>query len=91
MTVIWKYPLRLMDEQIVTLYEHARILSVHGQRDVVTLWAAVNPDQPSRDWWVWIVPTGCRIPVGATAGDFVATVLVEEGEIVWHVFARPTL
>ena len=30
-------------------------------------------------------------PVGATAGDFVATVLVEEGEIVWHVFARPTL
>ena len=93
MKKIYKYALRVTDEQKLVLPQHAKILSV-AEMDTATiaLWAVVNPDLSGKgegyeeERLVRIFGTGNPIDEQQLEGvDFVGTVVTRIG-LVWHVF-----
>lgn len=81
--MIWKFPLRIQDEQLVEMPEGAEILSVQMQNDVPCAWALVDPIA-ARDQ-VKILCRGTGPPVnGATADRFIGT--IQAGPFVFHFF-----
>jgi hypothetical protein len=83
---IWKFPLAITGEQMITMPKGTAILSVQMQGNQLSLWALVNErydDSPCR---VHIVGTGHPAD-HVLAMPFVGT--VQDGPYVWHVFAEP--
>lgn len=81
--VIYKYPIKLEDEQVVSVPAGATWLSVHVQDGQICLWAAVNPEAKKEQVPVSIRGTGR--PVGNLfSRDYLGT--VQQGQFVWHVF-----
>lgn len=92
-----RYPLPIVDEQVVSMPEGATILSVarrEGQRNVVVgvgshepveMWALVDPDAPSRDRRIRIAGTGHPLPE-ADSLVHLGTVQIAQGQLVFHVF-----
>lgn len=87
-SVIWKYPLQVVDQQMIRMPEGAEILSVHLQDGVPCLWVAVDPTLASEERTIWIVGTGN--PADDVANQkFIGTVVMDF--LVWHVFRPFTL
>lgn len=89
MRSIFKYPLRIIDKQIISL-RGGHPLSVGVQLGQLRLWAITDDDERvvPTDWLVEILGTGH--PFGTRdPATFVGTVLMENDALVWHVFARP--
>lgn len=80
---IWKYELKLVDRQAVSMPIGATILSVANQRGNLCLWAKVNPrhNHPTNRI-IQIVETGNPIPNEEMT--FIGTVVIDP--FVWHVF-----
>lgn len=92
MHTIYKYTLRIVDEQVVEMPLLSRVLSAHEQNGKLCLWAAVlTGDDKTEKLKVRIIGTGNPIPDG-TFNDyrFLATVPMSNG-LVWHVFIRQPL
>jgi hypothetical protein len=90
-TKIFKYQLKLKDEQTVAMPGPARILSVQMQNDKVQMWAVVTPGAPLMEVPVKIVETGK--PIDDLDGwTFIGTVQMYRLETpepaVWHVFVK---
>jgi len=85
MKTIYKYPLAITDEQIITMPFEARILTVQVQDGVPCLWALVEPDWKPEPRRILTFGTGHPIPDG-TAGRHVGTYQVQGGSLVFHVF-----
>ena len=81
---IFKYPLVVMDVQVVHMPAGAVILSVDVQRDVPCLWALVNPDAVTSLRRIRMYGTGH--PVDDPPGYFIGTIQLEGGALVFHVF-----
>lgn len=83
---IFKYPLRLIGEQIIELPQYAKILSVGKQDQQIYLWALINKEatlNEMRDIEIY----GTGDPVENAEGlDFIDTCIV--GAFVWHIFER---
>jgi hypothetical protein len=91
MRTIYKYPLTITDEQILTLPSDPELLDVQFQGDVLTLWALVNPDSPTTEKLrIHIIGTGAMIP--GDRGDYIGTAQAPTAgpQLVWHVFASLT-
>ena len=83
---ILKYTLDIVDHQELTLSENSKILSVKNQRDNIVLYALTDE------------LTTCTYSIimhgtGHTADDvigaqFIGTVSLHNGSLVFHVFAR---
>jgi hypothetical protein len=83
---ILKYTLDIVDHQELTLSENSKILSVQNQRDSIVLYALTNE------------LTTCTYSIimhgtGHTADDvigaqFIGTVSLHNGSLMFHVFAR---
>jgi hypothetical protein len=82
---IWKYKLRIDDEQVIKMPASSIILSAHEQDEELCVWAWVDKDRPLGNVTFSIHGTGN--PMGKVAGDFVGTVLMTNG-LVWHVFTN---
>lgn len=81
---IWKFPLKVLGEQTISMPAGAKILSVDCQHDVVAIWAKVNSEAILAYRKVWVIGTGHKIPDGL--GRFVGTCQMMSGALIWHVF-----
>lgn len=86
-TAIWKYPLNIVDEQIIEMPNGASILHVDGQDGRLCVWARVDPEAEK----VWrrfsVRGTGHTVEKGQLAEHsprYLGT--AEVGPFVWHVF-----
>lgn len=85
MNTIWKFPLRIDDEQIVTMPAVFRVLCVQVQRGVPCLWVMVDESSSPRDVSVSIRGTGHDVS-GIPPDDYVGTFQVADGALIFHVF-----
>ncbi len=83
---IYKYPLEMVDTQIVAMPEGAQIISVQMQGDTLCLWAIVDiePELPVTNRQIEIIGTGNLFM--QTNRLYIAT--AQCGPLVWHVFER---
>jgi hypothetical protein len=88
--VIHKYSLERTDEQRVNMPRGARVLSVGIQNAMdIVVWAIVDPMQPREPRTFWVVGTGHPFPPSAVAiNQFVGTVLIAGGMLVFHIFTE---
>ena len=88
---IWKYPLKLTDEQQIMMPVAAQILHVDKQGDTLTLWALVDATYPDGRDAEHVARTievhGTGNPIsGNYRRQYIGTVLMPP--FVWHVFER---
>lgn len=83
---IYKYPLSSMSTQEVMMPEHAVILTAQIQHGTLCLWAIVNPEAHVKGRQIEIIGTGWPMP-GADR-SYIATVPINNGEFIWHIFER---
>lgn len=83
MKVIYKYPLVLTDEQIITVPAGKQFLCAQVQNGVITLWARVETNAPPEYAAIRIYGPGHPIPDEDTLA-YIGT--VELNGNVWHVF-----
>lgn len=88
MTVIWKFPIDLYRDRMVTaspvveMPAGARMLTMQLQAHQPTLWAIVDPAAPKEPRQLHIVGTGHPMP----AGDLVYLGTWQSNGLVFHVF-----
>ena len=85
-SVIYKFTLQVTDTQGISMPKNANILSVHSQRDKITLWANIRADDKVGGTRIFrIIGTGrnysSRVPL-----KYIGTVLTVDDSSVWHVF-----
>ncbi len=88
---IFKYPLAIVDQQKRTIPGLKRILSVAEQRRQLVLYALVGKsDTVNRPVDVDILIIGTGHPIATVTGfDFLGTVKMFGGELMWHIFVKP--
>jgi hypothetical protein len=64
-----------------------RILKVDAQRDIVCIWALVDPEAPVTLRQFYLAATGLTVPKGAT---YIGTAQLYRGSVVVHVFELAT-
>ena len=87
MNKIYKYNLRIEDQQVIQMPIGAKILTVQVQKGQVQLWALVNPEIPTQARTIEIIGTGNPINddiVGER--NYIATFQLHDGSLVFHVF-----
>lgn len=87
---IYKYGL---EDEVCTVQmpEGAKVLSAHAQNGSVCIWALVDPSKPIVLRTFKVIGTGWKIEepeFGSpmTQLEFIGTVLLESGRLVFHVF-----
>lgn len=87
MHTIWKYELKIADEQTIRMPIGATILSVGLQGGLLVMWAKVDPAKwgagRAEDRTIYVMGTGN--PFDEDAKQFIGTVQMPNG-LVWHVF-----
>ena len=83
MMTIWKFPLEVVDDQIVDMPYGATILTVQAQNDVPCMWALVGTNNALVPRAFHIAGTGH--PFNGV-GDYVGTFQLSGGALVFHVF-----
>jgi hypothetical protein len=83
---IWKYQLKMTDEQIVEMPSDGYPLCVQVQGGVPCLWAMVNPLSAPAPKTIEIFGTGHTMP--RSNRIYVGTFQTNGGRLVWHVFER---
>lgn len=93
MLTVWKYTLKITDEQIIKLPEVAEPLSVQMQRDSLVMWWLVETDPQKLptgegvDVEVIICGTGKPVPEDCRHGKYVGTVQVTDTFVI-HVWVK---
>jgi len=83
---IWKFPIKVVEQQIVEMPQEAKILTVQVQYGQPCIWALVNPDCNVEERTIYTVGTGH--PASHVAGcQYVGTYQLHEGQLVFHIFA----
>jgi len=84
---IWKYPLRTIDGQDLSMPIGAEILTVQIQYDIPCLWAVVDDARPKEDRHIEIYGTGHEMrPL--TSRKYIGTYQLTFEGLVFHVFER---
>lgn len=84
MKTIFKYTLKILDEQIVMMPWGAQMLDAQFQGNDLVLWVMVDESRDLRIRDVWIRGTG---RLYEDLGTYVATAQDPKTGLVWHVFA----
>ncbi len=84
--VIWKYPLRVADQQVIEMPEHATFLDVQIQYGQPCVWALVDPKAPLEFVSIYTFGTGHEIPESRHR-YYMGTYQLADGSIVYHVFS----
>ena len=83
---ILKYNLKLKDLQTVMMYEGAVIFAVQVQFDEIKIWAYCDDTKSKKERKIAIHGTGHDVLPELTTADFIGTVQLHGGELVFHVF-----
>jgi len=84
MKTIWKFPLPIKDEVALKAPAGARWLSLQMQGDTACLWAVVNDTRPEVVYRFRIFGTGHPMP--EDVGEYIGTVQLLGGSLVFHLF-----
>ena len=87
MQTIYKYPLRIKDAFSIHIHQGATPLSVQMQSATPCLWALVDPDAPMEYRAVACRGTG-HPANGVRPEDFIGTVQIHGGSLVFHFFMK---
>lgn len=99
-TTVYRYPLKLEDEQVIEMpagaeilhvarrENHHVVLGVAGVQDAIELWARVDPEEPLRPRHIRVAGTGHLL--GSAELVHLGTVQISEGRLVFHVFEQPS-
>tara|TARA_R110000744_G_scaffold195512_2_gene314601 strand:+ start:5319 stop:5585 length:267 start_codon:yes stop_codon:yes gene_type:complete len=83
MGVIYKYPINVVDSQMLVMPEGYKIIKADFQNQVLTIWAIVNPVNKLLDVKIRVIETGHTI---FCDGELNHIGTVQEYNLVWHVF-----
>ena len=83
MMTIWKFPLDVTDEQLISMPSEAEILSLQVQSGIPCIWATVDSSRPAENRRFFTHGTGHNI-TRAHIGKFIGTYQI--GSLVFHVF-----
>mgnify|MGYP001617312591 CR=1 FL=1 len=87
---IFKYPLKIVDRQIVNIPSPAIILSVIEQNDQPVLYARTFDDAKEHvSYEILIFGTGQPITWELRDFTYLGTVSTYSGKLIWHIFYRP--
>lgn len=82
---IFKYPLELVDTQLIKMPANSRILTVQVQYGKPVIWALVESDKPAnQDYKISMYGTGHDVPT--VPGAYIGTFQMNNGGLVLHVF-----
>lgn len=84
---VFKYPLKLEDEQVIATPEHWDPLSVQEQQGVICIWAIVDESAPINDGRkIYIRGTGHPLDPDVLDANFLGTCQTHNGQFVWHIW-----
>jgi hypothetical protein len=83
---IYKFPIRVTDVQAVRMSAGAQILTVQVQHGQPCIWAHLDPDQPPTTRTIEMFGTGH--PIEPAPRQYIGTVQLQGGGLVFHVFER---
>lgn len=83
MKTVYKYPLRILDEQEVEMPDSANLLTVQMQNGQPCLWALVDTSNPMVLRKILIRGTG---HVAEKVGRYISTFQMQGGALVFHAF-----
>jgi hypothetical protein len=86
---IWKFPLEVIDLQVIRAPRGATPLKVMVQGGIPCLWMLVSPEAREIDIPVAIYGTGH--PLRKCARKYVDSFMIDGGSLVFHVFLEETL
>jgi len=86
MKTIWKFPIEVVDEQIIAIQHGAKILSVRVQHEVPYLWALVDTAQRNVLRTIRTYGTGHTISSLPDDSEYVGMLFLHDGRLVFHVF-----
>ena len=83
---IWKWELKIADQQFLPIPEGAKLLAVQMQDGMPQLWALVNEKAfiELRNFATY----GTGNPVPDEPGEYVGTYQLRNGALVFHVFEK---
>lgn len=81
---IWKFPLKILDEQVIQMPKNARILSLQLQNTSPCIWAFVTPENELEDRFIKMFGTGHVIKGDTENLLFIGTFQLPR--LVFHVF-----
>ena len=84
MKIIYKYPIKITDYQVIEMPINSNILTVQMQKETPCIWAIVDPDNKPELRHIRIVGTGH--PINNTMINYIGTFQMASGILVWHVF-----
>lgn len=82
---VYRYELELIDQPVVPMPKGARVLSVSHERDRLECWVLVDPNVAEVELREFRV-VGTGNPAPDDLGEFIGTVMVFGGQLVFHVF-----
>lgn len=82
---IYKYPIKITDEQKVKLPLNAEILTAQMQGDTLCLWAKVEEGNTSMEERT-IEVFGTGHPMSDNNRRYIGTTQMHGGALIWHVF-----
>ncbi len=84
MRTIFKYSIKLTDEQRIEMNTGAKILCVQLQGGQPCIWAEVEDPITLESVPIFIIGTGNPMPIEATR--YIGTVQQFNGGLIWHVY-----
>jgi len=83
---IWKFPIKIEDEQSVLMPKDSELLSVQVQHGQICIWALVNIEAITVKRIIKMAGTGHDLTNRVPLGPFLGTVQVNGGQFIFHVF-----
>jgi len=86
MRSIWKYRLEPGAFTLVPMPRAARILCVQVQGDLPTIWALVDPQEPTVARRIAILATGESVQDDLVVANYIGSFQLVAGALVFHAF-----
>jgi hypothetical protein len=87
MITVWKQPLRITPFQPITIPEGAEVLHIAEQHGELCIWFRCDTSARPVTRYIAICGTGGACP-SDDEGQYLGSVLMLEGGLVWHVFVK---
>lgn len=86
MKTIHKHNLRIDDEQILNLHQGFRLLSIKEVNGTPYIWVEVNTNEPKVEVLIHTVGTGHEITFDTARAQYIDTVVMFNGSLVFHFY-----